>query len=142
MSKGTPSGKGAQGGGKRDKQTKQTCPRCGNTDDSSPCCLHSDKTCQIWRVCRSSGTPQPKVNGAGRHGHSHSQNELELWREWVLVIPVTQLQGPCGGEDLTKFSQLASQDTTMSEWILEPRGAAEENCPVGVPSRAKVSFLT
>ena len=52
-------GKGPKGAGKRNNQTQQLCSRCGNTDQTSASCLHSDKTCPKCgaSVCRSSGTP-------------------------------------------------------------------------------------
>ena len=37
-------GKGLKGAGKRNNQTQQACPRCGNTDHTFANCLHSDKT--------------------------------------------------------------------------------------------------
>ena len=77
MSKGTPSkgGKGAKSSGKRNNQTQQACPRCGNTDHNSANCPHSDKTCRncgkvghLASACRSSGTPKPKAKGGCKKG--------------------------------------------------------------------------
>ena len=159
MSKGTPSkGKGAKGSGKRNNQTQQACPRCGNTDHNSANCPHSDKTCRkcgkvghLASACRSSGTPKPKAKGGkgagtvktcwngGENGHLSSQ------------CPKKKVHAV---KDLTTASQVGSQDTTMvgaigsyldhgsmSEGIPEPRGAGEEICSVGVPSVREGEFV-
>ena len=37
------------------------------------------------------------VRRARRQECRGSQDVLKLWREWALVIPVSQGEGPCGG---------------------------------------------
>ena len=98
----------------------------------------------------SKGTPSKKRNG--RQGCRHSQNALELWREWALVGPVSQEEGPCCG--ISDHSEPSGQPRhhcgwrnwklrrpCVSEGIPEPRVAGDEICSVGIPSVHEGEFV-
>ena len=77
----------------------------------------------IWRVCVSifwttaAKGKGRRQQGQGRQVCRHSQNVLELWREWTLVDPVSQEEGRPGGIlDHSKPSG-QSQDTSMGGTI-------------------------
>ena len=83
-------GKGAEGGDKRNHQTPQACPRCGNMDHTSANCHHSDKTCRkcgkvglLAGLYRSSGTPQPKAKGGQKGKRSMRWKNLPLQLRWA-----------------------------------------------------------
>ena len=166
MSNGTASkgGKGAKGRGKLNNQTRQACPRCGNTGHTSANCPHSDKTClkcgkvgHLARACRSSGTPQHKAQGGGKKGQGGK--DAGTAKTFWNCGETGHLQSQCpkkvhAVEDLTTASQVGSQDTTMvgatgsyfdlgsvSEGIPEPSGAGEESVLLSQVC-TKVSSLT
>ena len=151
-------GKGSKGAGKRNNQTQQACSRCGNTDHTSANCPHSVKTCRkcgnvghLASVCRSSGTPQPKVKGGQKgKGGGKGANAVKIcWScgesgHMSSQCPKKKVHSV---EEPTTASQAGSQDTIMvglvgsdidvgsvSEVTLEPRSADEKICSVGAPT--------
>ena len=143
---------------KRDNQTQQACPRCGNTDHTSANCHHSDKTCRkcgklghLAGGCQSSGTPQPKAKGGqkGKGGGKGANAAKTCWNcgetgHRSSQCPKKKVHAV---EESTTASQVGSQDTMMfgsvgsyfdvgsvSEVILEPRGEDEKICSMGAPS--------
>ena len=139
-------GKGAEGGGKRNNQTQQACPRCGNTDHTSANCHHSDKTCRkcgkvghLASVCRSSGTPQPKAQG-GQKGKGGGKGGNAARTCWTCGGPEKKVLSV---EESTTASQAgSSQDTIMvgsvgsyfdvgsvTEVTLEPRAQVRKSVP-------------
>ena len=159
MSKGTPSrgGKGTKGGGKRDNQTQQACPRCANTDHTSAHCPHSDKTCRkklvFWRVRHDLLEHRsPMQREAVRRAREARVEVLELWRERAPVVPVSQ-EGPWGGRfDHSEPGEQPGHHHGWRNWKLlrlcqrerpipEPSGAGEEICSVEVPSVREGEFV-
>ena len=86
-----------------------------------------------------------------RQGCRHSHNVLELWREWALVVPASQMEASCGGRfdhsepigDTTMVGAIGSylDFGSMSGGIPEPTSAGEEICSVGVPSVREGEFV-
>ena len=139
--------------------------RCGNTDHTSANCPHSDETCRkcgkvghLTSVCRSSGTPQPKAKGGqkGKGGGKGATAVKTCWNcdESGHMTSQCTKKKVHAVEESTTASQVDSHDTTMigsvesyfdvgsvREVTIEPRGADEEICSVGLPSVREGEFV-
>ena len=108
-------------------------------------------------ACRSSGPQQPKAKGGGQKGKG---GKVQAQSTRVEITVSGDVSSQCSKkkvhavEYLTTASQVVSQDTTIvgtlgdffdfgsvSDGILEPRGAGEEICSVGVSSVREGEFV-